>query len=60
MIQKREVILKYGEKKVIANLLGVTEKTVYNAVTFRCNTELAKRIRRLAVMRGGMCNAPID
>lgn len=40
-------------KRLIAKTFEVEEKTVRNALTYRSNSDLARRIRRLALEKGG-------
>lgn len=54
---KKYIHIKKEDREFIMKAFGVTERTVYNAIRFdekRGNTELAKRIRKLAMERGGI------
>lgn len=54
---KRFIHLQRKDREFIMSAFGVTGKTVQNALTFdevRGNTDLAKRIRKLAMERGGI------
>lgn len=60
---KRYIHVKKEDRVFIAEAFGITEKSVFNALTYdakRGNTELAKRVRKLAMDRGGiiMVEAP--
>lgn len=55
--KKRYIHIKKEDREFIMKAFKVTERTVFNAVSFdekRGNTELAKRIRKLAMERGGI------
>lgn len=48
------IITKHGEKKKLEKLIGVCHVTIRGALNGTINTDLAKRIRKLAIERGGM------
>lgn len=50
----KEIITRRGEVKAIRKLLGLTEATVINALRFRTKSELAEKIRKTAIDRGGV------
>lgn len=53
---KRYIDITRENREFLMKVFGVTHKTILNAITFddlRGNTELAKRIRKLALERGG-------
>lgn len=51
---KREKIEITSELRAyLVKIFGVTRKAVYEALTFRSNTEQAQRIRALAKLKGG-------
>lgn len=55
--KKRYIHIKKEDREFIMKALGVTERTVFNATRFdekRGNTDIAKRIRKLAMERGGI------
>lgn len=55
--KKRYIHIKKEDREFIMKAFKVTERTVFNAISFdekRGNTELAKRIRKLAMERGGI------
>ena len=55
--KKRYIHIMKEDREFIMKSLGVTERTVLNAIRFdekRGNTDLAKRIRKLAMSRGGI------
>ena len=55
--KKRYIHIKKEDREFIMKTFKVTERTVFNAISFdekRGNTELAKRIRKLAMERGGI------
>ena len=49
----RQIITRMGEGKTLADMFGVCQKTVIEALKFRSNSDLAVRIRRAAIERGG-------
>lgn len=60
---KRYIRVKREDREFIAKAFDITEKSVFNALTYdakRGNTDLAKRVRKLAMERGGiiMVDAP--
>lgn len=60
---KRYIHIKKEDRIFLAEAFKITEKSVFNALTNdakRGNTELAKRVRKLAMDRGGiiMVEAP--
>lgn len=55
--KKRYIHIMKEGREFIMKSLGVTERTVLNAIRFdekRGHTDLAKRIRKLAMSRGGI------
>lgn len=48
------IITKHGEKKELETLIGVCHVTIRRALNDEIKTDLAKRIRKLAIDRGGM------
>ena len=50
----RKIVVEQGEVTAIAKLMGCTTVFVSYALNFRKNSELAKRIRRMALLRGGI------
>jgi len=56
IMNKREikkVKAKHGSGIKLANLFGVTTKTVSHALNGKSNNDLAKKIRKTAVQMGG-------
>lgn len=54
---KKYIHIPMSERKAIAKTLGVTQQSVKNAITYdpeRGNTPLAKRIRKMAMEKGGV------
>lgn len=49
----KQVLTQRGEVKALRALFGCSELMVINALRFRRNTDLAKKIRALALKRGG-------
>ena len=55
--KKRYIHIKKEDREFIMKALGVTERTVFNAIRFdekRGDSDMAKRIRKLAMERGGI------
>lgn len=48
------VLVEHGEIVKLAQLLGVARKTVREALSGQTNTPLARKIRKLALDRGGV------
>ena len=54
---KKYIHIQKEDRDFIMKALNVTERTVFNAIRFdekRGNTDIAKRIRKLAMERGGI------
>lgn len=54
---KKYIHIRKEDREFIMKALGITERTVFNAIRFdgkRGDTELARKIRRLAMDRGGI------
>jgi hypothetical protein len=51
---KRKIVTNYGETKAIAKLLECTPEMVSYALNFQKNSLLARKIRKLALDRGGI------
>ena len=49
----RQIITRTGEGKTLAKMFGVCQKTIIEALKFRSNSDLAVRIRKAAIERGG-------
>lgn len=49
----RQIVTRKGEIKAIAAALKVCRKTVGEALLFKTDTELARKIREMAKERGG-------
>ena len=50
---RKKVVVEHGEVGEISRLMGCTRQMVNNSLTYRKDTDLAKRIRKMAIMRGG-------
>jgi predicted transcriptional regulator len=50
----KQILTKQGEVKAIARFLGCNRNTVTSALQGKYNTELAQRIRKVAIKRGGV------
>lgn len=53
MTMRKKVAVEHGEVNEISRLMGCTRQMVSNSLAYRKNTDLAKRIRKMAIMRGG-------
>lgn len=54
---KKYIHIQKEDRKFIAKAFGITERSVFNAIGFddrRGGTDLAKKIRKLAMDRGGI------
>lgn len=51
---RRRIVVEQGEVTAIARLMGCTTVFVSYAINFRRDSELARRIRRMALLRGGI------
>ena len=49
----RRIIVDYGTRREIMQLLDCTYPTVRTALQFGSDTELAQRIRKVAMEKGG-------
>lgn len=49
-----KVLVEHGEVAKLARLLGVARKTVGEALSGQTNTDLARKIRKVAIDRGGV------
>lgn len=51
---KRRIIVEYGEVRRIAHLMNCTPEFVSRCLSFSKDTKLAKAVRKMAIMRGGV------
>jgi hypothetical protein len=51
---KRRIVVEHGEVKQIALLMNCTVQMVNGALAFRKNSFLARKIRKIAIERGGI------
>lgn len=49
-----KIILEYGERKVLGEIFKVSQRTIRRALSCETNTDLAKKIRKVALDRGGV------
>ncbi len=49
-----QILTKHGEKKKLAELFGVSHVTVREALRGNSKSNLAERIRKVAIARGGI------
>lgn len=49
-----KVLVEHGEVAKLARLFGIARKTVSEALSGQTNTDLAKKIRKVAIDRGGV------
>lgn len=53
MTMRKKIVVEHGEVGEISRLMGCTRQMVNNSLAFRKDTDLAKRIRKMAILRGG-------
>lgn len=51
---KRRIVVEHGEVKRIALLMNCTYEMVSHSLAYRKDTKLARAIRKMALMRGGI------
>lgn len=54
---RKYIHIRKEDRELIMKALGITERTVFNAIRFdskRGDTELARKVRKLAMDRGGI------
>lgn len=49
----QKIFIERGEGAALARIFGVTKGCVSTALSFKKNSDLAKRIRKAAIDRGG-------
>lgn len=49
-----KVLVEHGEVAKLARLFGIARKTVSEALNGQTNTDLARKIRKMAIDRGGV------
>lgn len=49
----KQILVRHGEISAIAGLLRVSDRTVMRALRYERNSDIAKRIRKVALDRGG-------
>lgn len=57
---KKYIHVKKEDREFLAKAFGITPRMVFNAVHFESDSELARKVRKLAMARGGivMVEAP--
>lgn len=50
---RKKVVVERGEVSEISRLMGCTRQMVNSSLAYRKDTDLAKRIRKMAILRGG-------
>ena len=50
---RKKIVVEHGEVGEISRLMGCTRQMVSLSLSFRKETDLAKRIRKMAILRGG-------
>lgn len=53
MTMRKKVVVERGEVSEISRLMGCTRQMVNSSLAYRKDTDLAKRIRKMAILRGG-------
>ena len=51
---KRKIVVEYGEVRRIAHLMNCTPEFVSRSLSFTKDTRLAKAVRKMAILRGGV------
>lgn len=51
---KKYIHITKGDREFIAKALKITERMVFKGIRFESDTELAKKVRKLAMERGGI------
>lgn len=51
---KKRIVVEYGEVRRIALLMNCTYEMVSHSLAYRKDTKLARAIRKMALMRGGI------
>ena len=51
---KKKIIVEHGEQRAIAKIMDCTPEMVCYALAYRKNSLLARKIRKLAIERGGV------
>ena len=49
-----KILVENGERAYLGKLLGVSQPTIRRALSGQTNTDLAKKIRKVAIDRGGV------
>ena len=52
-MKKREILMPSGAKVLLAEAMGVTRKCVYEALTYKTDSALARKIRYTAQKQFG-------
>lgn len=51
---KKKIVVQHGENTAIAKILGCTHEYVCHALAYRKDSVLARKIRKVAMERGGV------
>lgn len=51
---KKKIVVEHGEQLAIAKILGCTQEMVCHSLAYRKNSILARKIRKVAIERGGV------
>lgn len=54
---KKYIHVKKEDREFLAKVFGITPRMVFNAVHFESDSELARKVRKLAMDRGGIVMA---
>nr|DAH17537.1 MAG TPA: Transcriptional regulator GntR, transcription regulator, GntR,Chromobacterium violaceum [Caudoviricetes sp.]DAS18737.1 MAG TPA: Transcriptional regulator GntR, transcription regulator, GntR,Chromobacterium violaceum [Caudoviricetes sp.] len=49
-----KILVENGERAYLGKLFGVSQPTIRRALDGKTNTDLAKKIRKVAIDRGGV------
>ena len=52
-MERKPILTRHGEKRALALIFKVSERTIFDALRGRTHSQLALRIRQAALNRGG-------
>lgn len=54
MDKLKKIMVSFGEAREIATLMGCSTATVSLALSYKLDSDMAKRVRKMALLRGGI------
>lgn len=54
MDKLKKIMISFGEAREIAKLMGCSTATVSLALSYKLDSDMAKRVRKMALLRGGI------